>query len=73
MIKLLTLLTQLCTTSSAILVYMAHQWNTIGYGLNPWIALPVATLMMLLPHMVDHWFIETDEDGDLSCITLRNP
>jgi hypothetical protein len=37
--------------ASVQLVWLAHLWDTEGYGLNPWIALPVATLFMLLPYL----------------------
>ena len=43
---------QLLTMSAAALVWFAHQWDTTGFGLNPWIALPAASLVILLPHLV---------------------
>lgn len=72
MTRLLTIITQLSMCCSFILIALAHQWETIGHGLNPWIALPLATLFFLAPHLIDDFFIETEE-ADTSCIQLRQP
>ena len=47
---------QMLTMSAMFLVGLAHQWETVGYGLNPWIALPAATLLVAFPHILrDLW------------------
>lgn len=42
---------QVCTIASFVLVYFAHTYETVGHGLNPWIALPIASVMMIVPHL----------------------
>lgn len=49
-LHLLTCLTQMLTGCAIILVWSAEQWLTVGYGLNPFIALPLATIALLLPY-----------------------
>jgi hypothetical protein len=72
MIYLTNLFTQVCTVAALFLTYMAHQWSTVGYGLNPYIALPIATLLMVAPHIFNHYFQEEIPEGDdLSCISLK--
>lgn len=66
------LFTQFCTLASMFLVWLAHGWLTEGFGLNPYISLPLATLYMALPHIMARWFYE-DETEELSCIRLRTP
>jgi hypothetical protein len=58
MINLSTLISQMLTTSAMVLTYMAHTYETVGYGLNPWIALPAATLCMVLPYIFDHYLTD---------------
>lgn len=72
MIYLTNLFAQICTVTAMFLTYLAHQWSTVGYGLNPYIALPLATLFMAAPHIFNHYFREEIPEGDdLSCITLN--
>lgn len=74
MIKLLTICTQTLTALSMILVYLADQWMSEGFGINPYIALPLSTLLIVLPYLIDHFFIEVvPEQGGLSCIQLNKP
>ncbi len=54
-----SLFAQVSTACAFGLVFFAHQWETVGYGLNPWIALPVATLLMAAPHVLNLTFKET--------------
>jgi hypothetical protein len=44
----IAILGMLVAWGCAFLVWAAHQYETVGYGLNPWIALPVATACTLL-------------------------
>jgi hypothetical protein len=55
-----SLIAQFTTASAAMLVYLAHLYDTAGYGLNPWIALPLATLLMVYPHIFNAWWIDHD-------------
>jgi hypothetical protein len=73
MVKLLTLMTQMFTTSAAVLVFMANEYQVMGFGLNPYLALPLATLFMVAPYFIDHWFIEIDPGSpdELSTITVN--
>lgn len=72
MTKIITLLTQTFTFLALFLAYLGNEWLVGNHGLNPWIALPAATLCMLAPYILDHLFYEREE-GDTSCITLRTP
>jgi hypothetical protein len=76
MIKLLTVCTQALTVLAMILTYLANHWMEVGtYGLNPFFALPIATILMVLPYLIDHYFVENidEETEDLSCINLKRP
>ena len=44
------LFTQVCTMAAGLGVYQAAQWINEGYGLNPLLALPIATLLFVLPY-----------------------
>ncbi len=44
-----TLLIQVLTLGALTLVELSRAYQVDGYGLAPWIALPVATLMICLP------------------------
>ena len=44
------LATQTSTIAALTLIYYADQWLTVGWGLTPWIALPVATLLLAAPY-----------------------
>lgn len=59
---IVTMCTQMLTISVCILVLMADSWMTEGFGLNPWIALPIATLFMGLPYIMADLF--PVDDGD---------
>lgn len=37
---------QLFTFAACFLVWLADQWLTVGHGLNPWLALPAATVLV---------------------------
>ncbi len=45
----LILLAELCGVVALLATYEAHRWITEGYGLNPFAALPFATLVILMP------------------------
>ena len=61
---IVTICTQLLTISVCILVLMADSWMSEGFGLNPWIALPIATLFMGLPYIMADLFPMDDGDAD---------
>jgi uncharacterized membrane protein (DUF2068 family) len=69
------MITQLLTWAAGMLVFLAHLWEIEGYGLNPWIALPWATALILTPYVI-FYSITVDEHKqpkeDLSCIQLKN-
>lgn len=46
------LFVQLCTIGAMGAAYLANAWMVEGLGLNPWVALPCATLLMLAPFTV---------------------
>ena len=72
MIKLLTICTQFCTVCSSILLWMAYEYEYFGHGLNPFVALPLSTLFLMIPYMIDHFFVEMDgDDYGPSFITLK--
>ncbi len=47
-----TIVTQLATIGTMTLIYMSYQWMEVGYGLHPFIALPIATLLMVVPYHI---------------------
>ncbi|RLA58215.1 MAG: hypothetical protein DRQ89_15630, partial [Epsilonproteobacteria bacterium] len=51
-VTIVTMCTQMLTISAVILVLMADDWMTNGFGLNPWIAIPIAMLFMGLPYVL---------------------
>ena len=69
MISLKMLVAQMLTASAMILTYMAHTYASVGYGLNPYVALPTATLLMVLPYALNSWI---NEDSDEISIQTRN-
>jgi hypothetical protein len=71
MIFIFNLFTQICTATALFLVYLANEWLTVGFGLNPWIAIPVATLLMVVPHIANHYLEEVDDTEGLTCIIQR--
>jgi len=50
------------TISAVILVLMADDWMTNGFGLNPWIAIPIAMLFMGLPYVLSDMLSYEPED-----------
>jgi len=72
MIYLMNVITQICTAIALFLAYLANQWLTVGFGLNPWIALPLATLFMVVPHIGSHYLEEVDDDNELTCIVQKS-
>lgn len=46
----LLVLAQICAIAALLAAYEAHQYMTIGRGLNPLAAMPAATLLLLLPY-----------------------
>lgn len=71
MIFIFNLFTQICTAAALFCAYMANEWLTVGFGLNPWIAIPVATLLMVVPHITNHYLEEVDDTEGLTCIVQR--
>ena len=76
MIKLKVLITQALTVMALIITYMAHSWVEYGAGLNPMFALPLATLLMVLPYIMDHYFeelIDAQQKNKLSTLRYKKP
>jgi len=48
--KIKTLATQICTITALLFAFMAHDWMTIGYGLNPFVAIPIGVLLIAAPY-----------------------
>ena len=72
--KLLTIFTQMFTITASILMALAYSYDELGYGLHPYLALPLSTLFLMAPYMVDHWFIEIiDDELSPSYIKRRDP
>ena len=49
-------ITQSFSMSALLLIYLAHSYMTIGNGLNPFIALPIATLFIIEPYIRHQYF-----------------
>ncbi len=47
-----TLLTQACTITAMLTLDSAIKWMNDGYGLNPLVAMPIATLLIIAPYVV---------------------
>lgn len=45
------LTTQMLTGSAISLVYLAHAYMATGHGINPFVALPIATLCIVEPYI----------------------
>jgi hypothetical protein len=45
------LITQLLACSAMLLIYHAHLYLTVGYGVNPFLGLPLATLFLIEPYL----------------------
>jgi hypothetical protein len=58
------ILGQITTFIACSLTWQAHLWDTTGYGLNAWIALPAATLMMAIPHVYNALITFINKDSD---------
>ena len=43
--------TQLMTLIAIGSAYMGYEWMSVGWGINPMIAFPIATLAVIIPHM----------------------
>jgi hypothetical protein len=52
MMSLDVLWVQVASFASLILLYLGHQYITVGYGLHPIIAGSAATLLVILPHLL---------------------
>ena len=46
--------TQMVTACAVGAAYMGYSWMSTGWGLNPILAFPVATLLVIIPHL-DFW------------------
>jgi len=49
------LITQVLTCTAMVLVYLAHAYESLGIGINPFIALPIATLLLVEPYVRDQY------------------
>lgn len=43
--------TQMMTFIAISAAYLGYEWMTVGHGLNPMIAFPIATIAILIPHV----------------------
>ena len=67
---LLIVLTQLATSGAWMCMNLASMWFDIAHGLNPWIALPLATVLGIVPYVVHSLWFESDRSFDLETIEL---
>ena len=44
-----TIATMLCTLLACLFLFTGYQWETVGYGLNPMVAWPLAMLFFAAP------------------------
>ena len=51
----------LATWISCLLIYQANEWMTGGFGLNPWLAIPLATIFI---GFMPIWALIADEDAE---------
>lgn len=49
------LTTQMMTGSAMSLVYLAHAYMATGHGINPFVALPIATILLVEPYIRDQY------------------
>ena len=71
-IILLIVLTQLATSGAWMCMNLASMWFDIAHGLNPWIALPLATVLGLIPYVVHSlWFESDSPDDHVDTITVN--
>ncbi len=66
-----TLLIQSMTITALLLLDLANDWMTIDYGLNPTIALPIATVLLGLPLLWDLATWLHNREHGLETITLH--
>ncbi len=52
-------LAEISAIAALLAAYEAHQYITIGIGLNPLVAMPAATLLLLLPFGFIHSLKDT--------------
>jgi hypothetical protein len=52
-----------CIGLSVYNAYLAWAWLTIGYGLNPWVSLPLAGVFAALAGMVWDWLRDQEADS----------
>lgn len=43
-----------------MLLHMVVMWQDTGHGINPWLGLPLATLLSLAPYVVHSLWFESD-------------
>ncbi len=49
-----TATTQMAAMMALFMLYQADQWITVGYGLHPFISIPVAIFLLTAPHWFDN-------------------
>ena len=70
---LLIVLTQLATSGAWMCMNLASMWFDIAHGLNPWIALPLATVLGLIPYVVHSLWFESDRSTKFDLETIEMP
>ena len=46
------LISQASIFGAGCLAFEANQWMTVGHGLNPFLAIPIATLFLVAPYFI---------------------
>jgi hypothetical protein len=70
---LLIVLTQFATCGAWMCMHLASMWLEISHGLNPWIALPLATVLGLIPYVVHSLWLESDRPTKFDLETIELP
>lgn len=51
-----TLISQVFTIMAAGLCWLGYEWFAVGFGLNPFVAFPAASVLLIIPHAVSRYF-----------------
>jgi len=72
-ILILIVFTQFAMCGTWMLMTLAHMWLEEGFGLHPYISLPVAGMLTLMPYIIYSLWFESDRPTttfDLETIEL---
>ena len=59
-ILLATIISIVSTITAVLLIALGYQWEESGYGLNPWIAFPLAFFLLVTPPCVAALIVHED-------------